>query len=225
MKILIFDTETTGLPKTRKLSKEGPNNWPHIVSISWIVLDSNTNHIEKEMSYIVQPRNWLISEESIKIHGITSEIAEKDGVPLAKALGEFLAEKYDMIVAHNMEFDYNVLDNAIRWDLGLVFSEIKKPKICTMELGRNICNLKNLFGRSKVPKLKELYEYTFGSPPDETQLHNSLYDTKILAKIIQSCVPLRVKMNLAQSNISNTIHNARQKDGSKVLSIRLGDTP
>lgn len=49
MKLLIFDTETTGLPKSRKASTEGPNNWPHIVSISWVILDSDTNKIEKQI--------------------------------------------------------------------------------------------------------------------------------------------------------------------------------
>ena len=68
MKLLIFDTETTGLPKSRKPSKEESNNWPHLVSISWIILDSETNQIEKERSYIVQPKGWIIPEESVRIH-------------------------------------------------------------------------------------------------------------------------------------------------------------
>jgi DNA polymerase III epsilon subunit-like protein len=224
MKLLIFDTETTGLPKSRKASKEGSNNWPHMVSISWIILDSETNQIEKERSYIVQPRSWIIPEESIQIHGITQERAEREGDSLATILGEFLAENYDMLVAHNMEFDYNVLDNAIRWDLDMSFNEIKKPKICTMELGRDLCKLRTLFGKPKAPKLKELYEHAFGSPPDETQLHNSLYDTKVLTKVIQEYTPLRVKMNLVKGEQEVVRHYVHQKNGTRILSIRLDNT-
>jgi DNA polymerase III epsilon subunit-like protein len=222
MKLLIFDTETTGLPKSRKSSTEGANNWPHIVSISWVILDSETNVIEKEQSYIVKPEGWTIPEESIRIHRITNEMAEKDGVPLSRAIGEFLAETYDALVAHNMEFDYNVLDNAIRWDLKMAFNEIRKPKLCTMELGRNICKLKTLFGKPKAPKLSELYMYAFGTAPDMDTLHNSLVDTKLLVKIVQECKPLRVKMNLTESDGYIQIKNARQKSSSGVLSIRLG---
>ena len=222
MKLLIFDTETTGLPKSRKPSKEEPNNWPHIVSISWVILNSETNEVEKERSYIVNPVNWEIPEESVRIHGITKETATQLGQPLAKVLGEFLAEDYDTLVAHNMEFDYNVLDNAVRWDLEMAFSEIKKPKICTMELGRNLCNLKTLFGKPKAPKLKELYETAFQTLPEETQLHNSLYDVKVLTKIIQEYKPLRVKMNLEKEEQEVVKHYVRPKNESRILSIRLG---
>jgi len=222
MKLLIFDTETTGLPKSRKSSKEESNNWPHIVSISWVILNSQTNKIEKERSYIVKPGGWTIPEESVRIHGITTEKANQLGEPLAKVLGEFLAEDYDTLVAHNMEFDYNVLDNAIRWDLEMAFTEIKKPKLCSMELSRDLCNLKNLFGKPKSPKLKELYQRAFGTLPEEDQLHNSLYDVKVLTKVIQEFEPLRIKMNLAVPVQQIVKQNVTSKNDSRILSIRLG---
>jgi DNA polymerase III epsilon subunit-like protein len=222
MKLLIFDTETTGLPKSRKASSEGPNNWPHIVSISWVILDSNTNKIEKQQSYIIKPMNWEIPEESVRIHNITTEKATQEGESLAKVLGLFLALEYDCLVAHNIEFDYNVLDNAIRWDLGMSFTEIRKPKLCTMELSRDLCKLKNLFGKPKAPKLSELYTHAFGSAPDMTTLHNSLVDTNLLVKIIQEYKPLRVKMNLEKENQEGVRQYVHSKDDSRILSIRLG---
>jgi DNA polymerase III epsilon subunit-like protein len=75
---LIFDTETTGLPKARLPSSRGPNNWPHIVSISWVILDAHTNKVVDIRSFVIKPRNWTIPEDSIKIHGITQEKAEKE---------------------------------------------------------------------------------------------------------------------------------------------------
>lgn len=224
MKLLIFDTETTGLPRLKMPSKQEPNNWPHIVSISWVILNSETNKIEKERSYIIKPRSWIIPEDSIKIHKITQEIAERDGSNLATVIGEFLAEDYDMLVAHNMEFDYNVLDNAIRWDLDLPFKEIKKQKICTMEFSRDLCNLKSMFGKNKPPKLSELYSHAFGVLPESTQLHNSLYDVKVLTKIVQEYEPLRVKMNLSKNQQEIEKQHVRSKNNSGVLSIRLVGT-
>lgn len=221
MKLLVFDTETTGLPRSRVPSNVEPNNWPHIVSISWVILNTDTNTVEKERSYIIKPINWTIPEESIKIHGITVEKANQLGYPLAKVLGEFLAEEYDTLVAHNMDFDYNVLDNAIRWDLDMAFTVIKKPKICTMELSRDICNLKGMFGKPKAPKLKELYEKAFGVLPSEDQLHNSLYDVKVLTKVIQEFEPLRVKMNLTKGTQEQVKKDVYSKNGSAILSIKL----
>ena len=121
-----------------------------------------------------------------------------------------------------MEFDYNVLDNAIRWDLKMAFTEIKKPKFCSMELTRDVCNLKNLFGKPKSPKLKELYQTAFGSLPEEGRLHNSFYDTMLLVKIIQEFEPLRVKMNLSSITQHVAKQNVSSKNDSRVLSIRLG---
>jgi DNA polymerase III epsilon subunit-like protein len=221
MKLLIFDTETTGLPRSRVPSKVEPNNWPHIVSISWVILDSETNKIEKERSYIVKPTNWIIPDDSVTIHGITTEKATELGFPLAKVLGEFLAEEYDALVAHNIEFDYNVLDNAIRWDLEMSFTGIKKSKICTMELSKDLCNLKNMFGKPKVPKLKELYRVAFGILPNEQELHNSMYDVKILTKIIQEFTPLRVKMNLIKGDQEQVKQNVYSKNDPRILSLRL----
>lgn len=220
MKILLFDTETTGLPKSREPSSKGPNVWPHIVSISWVILDVDTNKIEKERSYIIKPANWVIPDDSIRIHGITQEKAMREGVDLAKVLGEFLAEKYDILVAHNLEFDYNVLHNAIQWDLELPFKSLNKRMYCTMELSRDICNLKTAFGNLKAPKLSELYEHVFKRSPNKESLHSSLYDVRILAEIVQSCVVLRLKMNLpVQREVQLT--NENQKNDPRVLSFRF----
>lgn len=220
MKLLIFDTETTGLPKSRQPSSRGPNNWPHIVSISWVIFDADTNKVFDLRSFIIKPRNWTIPEDSIKIHGITQEKAEKEGVDLQFVISQFLAEQYDVLVAHNLEFDYNVLHNAINWDLDIEFKGIAKPKYCTMELSKDICKLKGMFGY-KSPKLIELYEYTFKRKPDTHSLHNSLYDAMILGDIIECNDELRRKMNLPSRQQVFTTKDVRPKDDSRVLSIRL----
>ena len=221
MKLLIFDTETTGLPRSKLPSHVEPNNWPHIVSISWVILDSETNKVEKERSYIIKPANWVIPEDSIKIHGITQEKANAKGEDLGKIMGEFLAENYDTLVAHNLDFDYNVLHNAIQWDLELPFRSLYKNMKCTMELSRDICKLKGNFRSYKSPKLSELYEYTFKKSPQTTSLHNSMYDVQILTEVIQNCDELRLKMNLPVKDSSISIKNVNQKDTKGVLSFRF----
>jgi DNA polymerase III epsilon subunit-like protein len=220
MKLLIFDTETTGLPRSRVPSHVEPNNWPHIVSISWVILNTDTNQIEKQKTYIVKPLNWVIPGDSIKIHGITQEKANSEGHELAKVIGEFLAENYDVLVAHNLEFDLNVLYNAIQWDLELPFKTLKKQMYCTMELSRNICKLKGNFSSYKSPRLSELYEYSFKRSPEKSSLHNSLYDVLILTEVIQKCDELRLKMNLPTNNLVIS-KNDNQTNDTRILSFRF----
>jgi DNA polymerase-3 subunit alpha len=202
MKLLIFDTETTGLPKQRfEDANKKPNNWPHIVSISWVVLESETNKIVSQRSYIIKPQ-WVIPNESIAIHKITNEIAHRDGVPLRNAIVEFLAEPYDKMIAHNIEFDINVIENAVVWDLKMGEKWLPKSLDCTMIISQRYCKLPGKFGSiHKLPKLKELYEFIFKRQPAEDKLHGSLYDTLILVECIQNCEWLRNELGLTKPNI------------------------
>ena len=217
MKVLIFDTETTGLPKTRAKAIQQKDNWPHVVSISWLVMESNTNEILTKKSYIVKPNGWTIPDESAKIHGISTEFADKNGLPLSVVMQEFINEPRDMIVAHNLDFDENVVVNAIAWDLGLQgFYGFDSPKYCTMTLSTDMCRLPSHFGRGyKSPKLSELYEHVFREKPILAQLHGSMYDAKILADILIASPVLRAKMGLGVVRAQNT--NAAPKNAGSIL--------
>jgi DNA polymerase III epsilon subunit-like protein len=72
-----------------------------------------------------------------------------------------------------------------------------------MNMSRNICKLPGKYATFKSPKLKELYLYTFGSLPDESKLHGSLYDVLILTEVIKSCLPLRQAMGLVASSVTS----------------------
>jgi DNA polymerase III epsilon subunit-like protein len=210
MRLLIFDTETTGLPKTRESAIKGPNNWPHIVSISWVILDTETNIIMKRRSYIIKPK-WHIPSESIAIHKITNENAMLNGVDLFNVINEFITEPCEAIVAHNIEFDLNVIFNAMLWDLNMGYKILPRA-ICSMMLGKPLCMLPGKFGNYKSPKLKELYYHAFKRMPDETKLHGSMYDVLVLTEVIQHYFPLRQAMGLVASsvtNVSNGIYSAK----------------
>lgn len=206
MRVMIFDTETTGLPKNSTPAYNAPNNWPHLVSISWAILNSETNAVEKERSYIVYPETWVIPEDSTEIHGISHLQAVEQGVPLKNVMIEFISENYDIMVAHNMNFDENVLVNAIRWDMATLFEGFTKPRYCSMNLTRSMCNLKyhNSWGGTKPPKLKELYEIVMKKKPDETKLHSSEYDVAVLVEIVQNCEQLRKKLGFTQDAVETT---------------------
>lgn len=217
MKVMLFDTETTGLPKTRNLAINGPDNWPHIVSISWVILDADTNTILKKASYIVKPNGWIIPDDSIAIHKITNENAYSNGVPLSDAIYAFSNEDPDILVAHNADFDFNVLVNAIKWDLGIDPIVLDKPLFCSMKLSRNMCRIPSKYG-FKSPKLSELYEFVMKKSPISDSLHGSLYDAEVLTEIVQHCNALREQMGLPVINVTKP-SNGNQKIASKTLSI------
>jgi len=199
MKLLIFDTETTGLPKSREPAYMRDNNWPHMVSIAWTVVDSDMKELRSEY-HIVKPR-WTIPEDSVAIHGITQEKAEAEGKPLSTIIDLFLETEHDKMVAHNMNFDYNVLVHAILWDLCMPTLPQLKPRYCTMEFMRNIMRLPAANNRGyKNPKLSELYEYIMKKKPEGT-LHNAQTDTRLLAEIIKNCSLLQKIFGLGDEPI------------------------
>jgi len=187
---MFFDTETTGLPRCRDQAYKGPGNWPHIVSIAWIIPG-----VKKEY-YIIKPQ-WEIPQESVRIHGITYEYALKEGSDLKEVLDKFWSDLGGKpLIAHNLDFDYNVLVNAELWDLKRQYPPIKKT-YCTMELTKNILKIPGQYGY-KFPKLSELYEFIFKKKPEG--LHNSLKDTELLLEIYYNSPELQTMINLGISN-------------------------
>ena len=223
MKILVFDTETTGLPKDSSLTAyQSPDNWPHLVSISWAVLDSDSNSVMKTHCYIVKPGNWTIPEEASRIHGITHAKALEFGIPLRDVMEAFNGEQCDMMVAHNLKFDMNVVLNAIIWDLKIPFKGFAKRKFCTMEVGRVMCKIPGRYGY-KYPKLKELYLTVLGHSPKTDQLHNALFDTLYLCEIVQKSSEIRIQMGLEHIPIKNANQAAQRSEGPVQAPINPGN--
>ena len=161
----------------------------------------------KSHSYIVRPENWTITDESSRIHGISHSQALEFGTPLRYVMEQFNGERFDMMVAHNMNFDINVVMNAILWDLNIQFGGFKQPKFCTMTASTNICKLPGKYGY-KFPKLKELYQCVLGQPPKADYLHNSLYDTLYLCEIIQKSDKIRILMGIPNHPSNNNANQA-----------------
>ena len=130
MKVIVFDTETTGLPQKIQVPKkeagevepgvttpysvvpETEFRWPHIVQFSYIIYDTTINEILKVSDNIIKlPTGVVIPQECINIHGITNEMSAKRGVELDLVLTKFMrdVQLVDKIVAHNMNFDFNMI--------------------------------------------------------------------------------------------------------------------
>ena len=178
MKVLVFDTETTGLPK-RYAKYIDTQEWPYIVQISYIYYDTDT-HEFTAFDHIVQLEpDVVISEKSIEIHKITKEICQEKGISIKTILHEFiaLAKQSDYVIGHNLQFDKNmVIVECIRHRIMSPFLKKKFKEYCTMKNSVNICRLhsKHANHTYKYPKLEELHWFLFNILAQN--LHNSLCD-------------------------------------------------
>ena len=186
MKILVFDTETTGLPKYRNAPISQTHNWPHVVQLSFLLYDVRHNMVIEEGNYIIcLPDNVTIDPKSQEVHGISMEQCKREGVPIDEAFSYFkeALARCDMLLAHNISFDKNIMmvegkrlgfDNIFKKDDG---SDL--PEFCTMKSSIDLCKIERRSERTgkiyyKYPKMVELHKYLFDYEPNG--LHDSMAD-------------------------------------------------
>ncbi|MDC1384340.1 3'-5' exonuclease, partial [Crocinitomicaceae bacterium] len=85
---IIFDTETTGLPRQWKAPISDTDNWPRVVQIAWQLHDDMGTLVESK-DYLIAPDGYNIPYDSEQIHGISTALALDQGVPLKDVLFEF----------------------------------------------------------------------------------------------------------------------------------------
>ena len=184
MLVLFFDTETTGLPQSRRASPQQSHLWPRVVQLSFIIYDvANQVSVDSQDLIIKLPRDAALPKESISIHGITRARMNTKGIPISVALDTFeaAAGRADQVVAHNLEFDLSVL-KAELWRTRRTV-EFQPPlgrarQFCTMLATKKLCNLKaeSKDGRQfvKYPKLEELHRHMFGA--EHGHMHDAMGD-------------------------------------------------
>lgn len=191
MKVLVFDTETTGLPKRNEKggspSIYDSKSWPHIIQLSYILYDTESNKILINHDHVIRLDDDVeISEKSIEMHGISRQISKRKGIEIEEALELFhiCMMNSDMIIAHNIAFDRQmILVECIRNKRSGPF-KFKSPEqfFCTMKSTVDLCKIEAISKKNgekyyKFPTLTELHYHLFGSNPQNT--HNSLVDILI----------------------------------------------
>lgn len=181
MKVLIFDTETTGLPIDYKGSIYNSDNWPYIVQLSYILFDCTQNKIIINVDDIIKVKNIPVS--STEIHQITQNISDTKGISIKEALNRFntVAKQATRLIAHNIQFDKKlIIVESIRNKIASVF--VTKPSIyCTMKTTIDLCKIEKKCQDGtkyfKYPTLSELYHHLFSIFPKGT--HNAKNDILI----------------------------------------------
>ena len=175
---LIFDTETTGLPKRWDAPITDTDNWPRCVQIAWQLHDELGNLIEHQ-DFLVKPEGFNIPYESEQIHGISTALAEEQGVPLGEVLEAFnqALQQTKFVVGQNVGFDINIMGCEFhREGVESPMTELPVLDTCT-EHTAELCKIPGgRGGKFKLPTLTELHEFLFGEPFSEA--HNATADVE-----------------------------------------------
>lgn len=149
---LIFDTETTGLLQKGMTYKS--KDAPRLVTLSFLLADEDLN-VVRTYDKIIIPQGFVIPPESAKVHGVTQEVAMREGIPLRTALSEFqeALNSAHTLVAHNLEYDLLVM-RAEFFRMGLKAKRVNNL-FCTKDHSTNLCKIPGKYGQYKWPTLAE----------------------------------------------------------------------
>ena len=180
---LIFDTETTGLPRNYNAPASDTDNWPRMVQIAWQLHDVQGNLLQHD-SIVVKPEGYTIPYATIQIHGITNERAIEEGQDLRQTLKKFTdavaAATY--LCGHNIEFDIKIIGSEL-FRCGFENILESKPFIDTKnDQTTSYCAIPGgKGGKFKWPTLTELYQKLFNRGFEEA--HNAAFDVTATAKV------------------------------------------
>jgi DNA segregation ATPase FtsK/SpoIIIE-like protein len=174
MRILVFDTETSGLNP----------QWNVILQLSYQIVDSNTWATQKTANhYFSWPENKArVTREAIIVNGLTEEVlASKQLSDRKTALEDFVKDKdsCDLLVAHNLEFDKKFIIASCREE-GVKFANSDWAKSYdTMKRMTSYCQIPKDWGNGyKWPKLTELAD-CLGIDYSQISLHDSSGDVEL----------------------------------------------
>lgn len=187
LKLLVIDTETTGLCDLRTPYDEYSlkNVWPYCTQIAWSVLEVSDDLTKQQeissRSYLIKPRypETQYSSEVAELTGISYQELATSGHDIDKVLEEFFAqlEEVNAVVAHNAVFDMKMIKAEVMrlgWDNHMRIV----PWIDTCYQAMRLCNLRQPNGRMKFPTLTEFYQRVTGKIQDSA--HNALSDVNTL---------------------------------------------
>ena len=186
--ILVYDTETTGLPRDWNAPLTDSENWPRLVQLAWQLHEPNGKLVSRG-NHTVRPVGFTIPFNAAKVHGITTERALEVGVPLAEVMVEFGRDldRAEHVMGHNVGFDVNIV--GAEWiRLGESADRVTtKARIDSKDEGTEFCAIPGgKGGRFKWPTLTELHQKLFGVGFGDA--HDAAYDVDATAKCLFAMV-------------------------------------
>ena len=218
---LVFDTETTGLPKKWNAPVSDSDNWPRCIQLAWQLHDIKGDLISNH-SYLIKPDNFTIPFEAEKIHGISTDLASQIGKNIKEVLELFVQDynKSGFLVGHNVKFDINIV-GAELFRLGHSIDLTKKDVLDTCsELTANVCMLPGgRGGKYKYPTLIEIYSLLFKEKFNEA--HNASADVEATSRVFFELVRKGVFNQSVFKGYPDLIENIENDDDKPIPLLGL----
>ncbi len=179
---LIFDTETTGIPRNKTAPLTDSENWPRLVQIAWELHDKKGKLISQQ-NYIIKPEGFDIPFKAEQVHGISTKRALEEGYDLRTVLDYFIQDlgNAQVLVGHNIEFDINIIGAEFVRQSIETETFLSLEKVDTGLVSIDYCQLPGgMGGRLKMPRLNELHEKLFGKGFEDA--HDASYDVAATAR-------------------------------------------
>jgi DNA polymerase III epsilon subunit-like protein len=186
-KVLVFDTETTGLPKNRPV--EHPEQ-PWVIQLGAVFFDLAGDKFEHTMNTLVIPPDHAeIDPEKFagaeKVHGISLDMIYANGRSSQSVYRELrdLASEADIIAAYNFDFDEKLIRfSSYRTSPTFIHSPVlgrptEVAHHCIMH------QTKDYYQSPKWLKLNEAYQRITGEPI--TDAHDALADAVAAAIVFK----------------------------------------
>lgn len=184
--ILVWDTETTGLPAFN-LPSDDPCQ-PYVVDIACSLFDSTGLEVERFDAIVDNQVD--IPVETARIHGITRDVASDFGIAPHFAFGNFvnMVERAEVVVGYNVDFDLRMMRimgarvTGEKWDYGGRKFDVSGSVTLLCKLPPTQRMIAAGRGNQfKKPKLSEAYEAIFGERLDEA--HRARPDCDATARL------------------------------------------
>jgi DNA polymerase III subunit alpha len=236
---LIFDTETTGLPRKWTAPISDTDNWPRCVQIAWQLHDGMGKIIEHQ-DYLIYPEGYNIPYDAERIHGISTELAQQQGANLSEVLEKFNSalSKAKFIVGQNVGFDVNIMGcEFYRMGITSPMGTMHVLDTCT-DVTAALTKLPGgKGGKFKFPTLTELHQYLFNQPFVEA--HNATADveatTRCFFELIRNEVFTKQELEVEQEYFEDFqlknprsieligLHHINLKEASDKIRQQFGD--
>lgn len=210
MRYLVFDTETSGIPKFGREHPADADYQPRVSQFSGLLISDNSNDEGKDLTHSVpgavqikeftsflKPDGWndkakadvdMLAEKLN--NGITLERIMDEGRPAKEILDIYvdMVDTCDVMVAANVVFDLKMMRIELaRAEYKEKFYDV--PSFCILEASTDLCAIpptKRMvragFKKFKKPSVGECYEILFGQKLENA--HDAAVDTMATARIL-----------------------------------------
>lgn len=204
---IIFDTETTGLPRDYNAPITDLDNWPRLVQLAWQLHDERGKLLSNN-NFVVKPEGFTIPYNAEKVHGISTARALREGHSLSKVLEIFHLDvvKAKYLVGHNVGFDINVVGSEyLRKEIPMQLLE--KQELDTKDISTDFCALPGgRGGKFKWPTLTELHQKLFGK--GFVDAHDAAYDVDATARCFFGLIAQKVLLPEKGLDVREVVYEA-----------------